>query len=597
MQTAMPTLQLTGGHSSRKKPPTGLISSLTFFCHIPVFQSYNRARKETDLNTAFLKKNLLGCVLSCLLGTMNLSIGATHLIRIGLAGFPTSLLHYLGYDEYSEAITSLVLEPLVTLDPQTLQPQAALARRFDENGSKTRFEFEIHPKATFSDGSPVTAADVLATWNQLKTAGPPAATYAALFDGIEHCQALSSQKVVFTSKQPVAAGLGLFSQLFIMPAKVFIGKSLLKDFNESFVGSGPYRIDQVVWGKSISLKRNKQYWGFREKSNERKYQLEQVEFIVQSDPTALFHMLVKDQIDYLYFLSARSWAKDTAHPLFKKGTIKKLEVNNRLPFAMAGIAWNLRKPLFQDVRVRLALAHLFNRDRLIKEFFFDQYLPATGIAHSKSAFHHPKNDPVSFDPQKAHALLKEAGWIQSEGSHQYMKDGKPLQFEILTGNPPAGKYLAFYQEDLRKAGIRITIRVVDWPTYLRMRGQGSFEALDFSRNRDELLRDLDITWHSNGASDPASGNITGFKNKKVDDLLAQLKSETRVSTREHLIQQLDLLISQNHPMAFSWEPKYQRIAFWDRYEFIDPGYHAFSRWNQLFHDWQWKLSPPSVGSP
>lgn len=549
------------------------------------------------MNTAFLKRTFLWWILSGLLGTMNLSVGATHLIRIGMAGFPTSLLHYLGYDEYSEAITSLVLEPLVTLDPQTLQPQTALARRFDENGSRTRFEFEIHPKATFSDGSPVTSADVLATWNQLKTAGPPAAAYAALFDGIEHCQALSSKTVVFTSKQPIAAGLGLFSQLFIMPSKLFAGKSLLKDFNESFVGSGPYRIDHVVWGKSISLKRNAQYWGFQEKTNERKYQLEQVEFVAQSDPTTLFHMLVKDQIDYLYFLSARSWAKDTAHPLFKKGAIKKLEVNNRLPFTMAGIAWNLRKPLFQDVRVRLALAHLFNRDRLIKEFFFDQYLAATGIAHSKSVFHHPKNDPVSFDPQKAHALLKEAGWKQSEGSRQYMKDGKPLQFEILTGNPPASKYLAFYQEDLRKAGIQITIRVVDWPTYLRMRGQGTFEALDFSRNRDEQLRDLEITWHSSGASDPASGNITGFKNKKVDDLLAQLKSETRVSTRERLIQQLDLLISQDHPMAFSWEPKYQRIAFWDRYEFTEPGYYAYSRWNQLFHEWRWKLPQPSVGSP
>lgn len=549
------------------------------------------------MNTALLKRTFLWWVLSCLLGNMNLSHGATDLIRIGLAGFPTSLLHYLGYDEYSEAITSLVLEPLVTLDSQTLQPQAALARRFEENGSRTRFEFEIHPKATFSDGSSVTSADVLATWNQLKTAGPPAATYAALFGGIEDCQALSSKKVVFTSKQPVAAGLGIFSQFFIMPAKVFAGKSLLKDFNESFIGSGPYRIERVVWGKSISLKRNAQYWGFQEKSSERKYRLEQVEFITQSDPTASFHMLVKDQIDYLYFLSARSWAKDTEHPLFKKGSIKKLEVNNRLPFAMAGIAWNLRKPLFQDVRVRLALAHLFNRDRLIKEFFFDQYLPSTGIAHSKSVFHHPKNHPVRFDPQKAHALLKEAGWKQSEGSHQYIKDGKPLQFEILTGNPPASKYLAYYQEDLRKAGIQISLRVVDWPTYLRMRSQGTFEALDFSRNRDEQLRDLDLTWHSKGAADPASGNITGFQNKKVDDLLAQIQSETRASARERLIRQLDLMISQNHPMAFSWEPKYQRIAFWNRYEFTEPGYHAYSRWNQLFHEWQWKLSAPSVGSP
>ncbi|NBT60136.1 hypothetical protein EBT16_15300, partial [bacterium] len=339
--------------------------------------------------------------------------------------------------------------------------------------------------------------------------------------------------------------------------------SLTADFNDTFMGSGPYVFKKVTWGHSVLLNKNPGYWARTEPALKDRYLLEQIEFHTQSDPAILFQMLLKNEIDYLYFLSAKSWAVDTAHPLFKEGKIQKLEVKNKTPFAMAGIAWNLRKPLFQNKHIRKALALLFNRSRLIHDFFYDQYALSTGIAPFASEFHHPENQPILFDPTQAQKLLAQAGW-KLNSKKVLERQGQTFTFEILTGNPPAAKYLAFYQEDLRKAGIVASIRVVDWATYLKLRNSGTFDALDFSRNRDEFMTDLDLTWNGKNASDPQSGNVTGFSHPQVDALLSTLAKTVSGRDRIKLIQSLDKLIADEYPIAFSWEPRFQRIAFWNQ---------------------------------
>ncbi|NBX75803.1 MAG: hypothetical protein EBQ92_04550 [Proteobacteria bacterium] len=507
-------------------------------------------------------------------------------MRVGFAGYPTSNLYYLGFDDYSEAVTSLVLEPLVRLNSDTLAPEPGLAETFSANRENTRFEFKLDSKAKFSDDSAVTPEDVLFTWSILKSSVPNIQAYASLFIDFGDCQ-VSKDKIIFNSKKPIPLGATLFSQFYVLSKKHFSHGTFTKDFNERFIGSGPYVFDQVKWGHSISLNKNPRYWGRDLPTNKGKYFLNRIEFHTQSDPSLLFQMLIKHEIDYLYFLSAKSWAIDTLHPLFQNGSIQKLEVRNQIPFGMAGIAWNLRKPLFQDKRVRKALALLFDRKRLIRDFFYEQYQPTTGVAAYGSEYHHPNNRPVAFDPVQAGTLLKEAGWVLNS-KKVLERNGIPFSFEILTGNPPAAKYLALYQEDLRKSGIQAFIKVVDWGTYLKLRNQGQFDALDFSRNRDPFMTDLDMTWKGSGAQDPQSGNITGFSNTEVDNLLEALHKASAPEERKNLVKKLDKLIAEDFPIAFSWEPKSQRIAFWNEYTFNGRGYHNYSKWNQLFNEWHGK---------
>lgn len=507
-------------------------------------------------------------------------------LRIGLAGYPSSNLFPLGYDEYSEAITSLVLEPLIRLNLDNLKPEPGLGELTSINQSATRFQIEINPLAKFSDGKPVTSEDVCFSFNLIRGPHAKVMAYASLFKVFADCKTNSSHQVIFQAHSSLWTAPQLLAQLYVFPHHLFSKRNFVKDFNQTYLGSGPYVFESVKPGHSVVLKKNPNYWARTLPQSKNKYHLERIEFHTQSEPSALLKMLTQHQIDYLYFLSAKSWVKDTNPPPFKTGKIVKLAIQNKIPFAQAGIAWNLRKPLFQDIRVRKSLALLFNRKKLIHDFFYQQYELATGVAPPLSEFHHPSNFPVAYNPQEASLLLKKAGWkLNSQGVLE--KNKRLLKFELLTGHPPSSKIWAFYQEDLRKAGIQLSIRVVDWATYIRLRNAGQFEALDFSRNRDELMTDLALTWHSSRASNPSLGNVTGFKDPEVDRLLDQIAKTPLGKKRTQMIQEVDLLISKQIPMAFSWEPRSQRIAFWNQYSFNPPGFFQYSRWNQLFHTWKW----------
>ena len=518
-------------------------------------------------------------------GTAPIREPASNRIRVGMLGFPLSNLFFLGFDEYSEAVSYLVLEPLVRLSLTNLEPEPALAQSFAKNALHTEFDFELDPHAHFSDGTPVTAEDVLFTWDSIHKPENRTQAFASLFSSIRSCQVISAHKVRFFADKPVADGFALFESFLILPKRHFSNKVFHRDFNESYIGSGPYIFDKVEWGKSISLKANPNYWARKRADKQSRFLIQRVEFQIQTEPALLNEMLLKDEIDYLYYLSAKSWAKDTIGPLFSEHQINKMEVKNQNPFAVAGIAWNMRKPLFSDPKVRKALGLLFDRQRLIKDLFYDQYQLSAGIAPIRSEYHHPDNNPLHYDPQAAVQLLFQAGW--KKNSHGVLEKGDtPFTFEILTGNPPAAKHLAIYQEDLKKVGIQASIRIVDWSSYLRLRSQGNFDALDFSRNRNFQMNDLETTWHSSGSKDP-SGNITGFSDPAVDSLLEQLRRPLPQKKKSEVIRRLDKLISEAYPIAFSWEPTSTRIAYWNRYSFKKPGYLPFSRWINVFHFWKW----------
>lgn len=515
------------------------------------------------------------------------AIPARNEIRIGLSGFPPSNLFYLAFDEYSDAITQLVLEPLVRLNLDDLTPEPALASSFSTRSEAGQFEFQLNPKARFSDGSPVTSEDVLFTCATLTDAFEKGRTPLELPSYLISCEALSPRGVRIKTKTPFPAGLGAFSEFYVLSKKHFSKGTFFNDFNSQYVGSGPYRFREVAWGKAVVLQRNPDYWANEEAQEKGRYFLDTISFHTRTNPNLLLKLLLNHEIDYLYFLSSQSWIQDTQSAPFKNGSIRKLEVKNKLPFNLAGIAWNLRKPIFSDIRVRKALAHLLNRERLIKDFFFDQYQLSSGIAYNESIYHHPQNRPLGYDPSIAQRLLKEAGWVANKKSI-LEKDGKPFSFEILSGNPPAAKYLAFYQEALRKAGIELRIKIVDWATYIKLRNEGRFDAIDFSRNRNEKMLDLEMLWLSQDEKGQPLDNLFGYKNPEANRLLTQLRSCHEESRRIALIRELDKLIADDHPMAFTWEPKHQRIAFWDQYDFKAPGYRSFSRWNQLFIEWKRK---------
>lgn len=248
------------------------------------------------------------------------------------------------------------------------------------------------------------------------------------------------------------------------------------------------------------------------------------------------------------------------------------------------IAWNLRRPLFQDVRVRHALSYLMPREQWIRDFFFNQYVPAAGIVGVKSKNHSPNNRPFVFDPKKATQLLDAAGWkVGPEGKR--VKDGKPFRFEMLSDSPALEKVLTLYQEQLRKYGIEMKFHSVEWAQAAKLVDNREFDAFPFARGREVDPGNFGAEWGAESAGVPGTENLTGYHDPEVDRLARTIDQTFDREKRRSLVRKLDEKIARDQPMSWCWEPTYFRIGYWNRFGFPGKGYFPYSYWNDVFQYW------------
>ncbi len=243
-------------------------------------------------------------------------------------------------------------------------------------------------------------------------------------------------------------------------------------------------------GESIRLKRSATYWGLNLPENIGRYNFDRITYRTVPDQNMEFEVFKKGEIDYFYFLMAKMWEQETDSVAFRHHYIQKLKATNLLPYATQGIAWNLRRPLFQDRDTRVALSLLMNRKKLISDLFFNNYVPSSGIVPVTSEYHSPLNSPLPYDPARAKALLQAAGWLPG-GDGLLVKNGRRFEFELITDNSNALRYLTVFQEAFLKAGIKMNLRVIDWSTRLKARRRGKFRRRRcFSHPRTYPLRFL-----------------------------------------------------------------------------------------------------------
>lgn len=504
---------------------------------------------------------------------------------IGFAGYPKALLFYLGFDELSNGVNALILESLLDSDLQTYDPIPLLAQEVTESADHKTITFKLNPKAKFSDGKPVTTEDVKFTWDTIMNPKNKTAPLQAYFSSFEGLEVVDAQTVKFKVKRLHFNNLQKVGGLQILPKHFFSKGDFNKAFNNKLLGSGPYILEKAETGKRILLKRDPNYWGKDLPQNIGRYNFDKINFKAVPDYNVQFELFKKGDIDYFYFLIAKTWATETSSGPFEKGWVSKIKAENLLPYATQGVCWNMRKPLFQDRKVRTALSYLMNREKLIKDLFYDNYDAASGVVGRKSEFHSPKNEPIPYDPKKAKQLLEEAGWKTVGADGVLTKDGARFEFEILTDNPAGHRWLTVYQEDLKKMGIKMTIRTQDWATKLKLTDDWQFDATDIARGREIMPADFDVMWGSAQADIKGSSNTCGYKNPEVDELSKKIDETFDKAERVKLVRQLDEIIARDQPMSFAWEPKFLRLAHWNRYGFPGKGYFNYSYWWNAFHYW------------
>jgi peptide/nickel transport system substrate-binding protein len=305
-------------------------------------------------------------------------------------------------------------------------------------------------------------------------------------------------------------------------------------FNRRPVGSGPFRFGSWDSDVSIRLLRDEGYWegppNFRE-------------YLIRILPDALTSELA-------FYAGTSDGYTAQAHQVARLQNDPRFHVNSVLGLGYSYIGYNLRRPVFQDVRVRTALGMAIDVDEIIRYVLYGQGRRTTGPFPQQTAYYDPDVPPVPYDPAGAARLLAEAGWRKNaEGILE--KDGKPLEFTLITnsGNDERQAIMVIAQNAWRRLGVKVEILALEWAVFIRERvNKVDFDALVLAWGMD-LNADLYQIFHSSQTG-PQQLNFVGYVNPRADELMVRIRREYDDARQTAMARELHRLIAHDQPYTF-----------------------------------------------
>jgi len=494
-----------------------------------------------------------------------------------------------------DGLEMLVFETLAT--PSLDEPFAAyglLAKDIEVAADKLSVTYTLNEQAKFSDNTPVTPEDVKFSLDTLKsTAAHP--FYQAYFQDISRAEVLDAHRVRFhfarrnRELHMIASQMPVFAKAFYS-AHPFGEVSLTPP-----LGSGPYVVAEVNPGKSITYRRNPNYWGADLNVRQGMFNYDRIVFKYYKDQIVSVEAFKAHEFDLMDVNIAKQWARDLTGPKFDDGRIVKALLPHHNNAGMQGFVMNIRHPLFQDRRVREALGLAFDFEWTNTTLFFDQYsrcnsyfsnspLAAAGIPKGleldyltpfkgqipPEVFTTPLNPPTATPPHSLRAnlreamkLLREAGWAIKNG--KLVNDqGHPFSFEIMLVSPSFERVFAPYVQNLAKLGITATYRTIDPTLYMRRLNSFDFDmtVTVFGQSQSPGNEQRDY-WHSSSADREGSRNLIGIKDPAVDALVDKIIYAEKQEEITAACHALDRVLWHNHFVVPNWYVAKHRVAYWN----------------------------------
>ncbi|HEY7446709.1 MAG TPA: extracellular solute-binding protein [Vicinamibacterales bacterium] len=487
--------------------------------------------------------------------------------------FPTTLR--LNGPEANTVLNSMIggmaYETLLGLHPTTLDYIPVLATHWQISPDKMTYRFRIDPNARFSDGQPVTADDVIASWALMVDKGLQDPMTELVYTKYDKPVAESRYIVRVTSKVLNWRNFLYFAaSMPILPAhvlKTVNGDRYVKEYNFKLLpGTGPYVINEadVVKGRSITIRRRPGYWAENVRRNIGSNNFDEIREIVVRDQKLAIEMFKRGDLDYYAPVNATFWVQELGDiDRIQRGLIQKRKVYNDNPMGTVGMAINMRKPPFDDVRVRQALAHLLNRPLIVEKLFYSEVIPIDSY-YSGGIYENPKNPKMQYDPQLAVKLLAEAGWKDRDAQGRLTRNGQPLTMELMYANKITEPALTTYQEELRKLGVTLNLRFLTPETMFQLMGDRRFDLIYLGWT-GLLFPNPETSYKSTLADANSTNNVTGIKNQRIDQLLDIYDREFDTQKRLEIIREIDGILANIHPYVLTWDTPYQRIAFWNKF--------------------------------
>lgn len=493
-----------------------------------------------------------------------------------MSDFPSTLRYYgPNVTAWNQMLHGMAYETLLGLHPTTLAWTPALATHWQISDDKLTFRFRLDPNARFSDGTPVTAEDVVASWRLTVDKGLQDPARTLIYSNFEEPTVESKYLVSVRAKTVNWQNFLYFSGLYIYPAhllKGLTGEAYIRDYNYKMLpGTGPYAVAEqdVEKGKLVRIRRRTDYWAEKHRRNIGTANFDRIEQVVVRDRNLEFEMFKKGDVDYYLVNRAQMWVEDLDYENITRGLNQKRKIFNHNPQGVQGVAMNTRREPLNDVRVRKALRHLFNRESMVEKLMYNEYVMADSMFPA-SVYENPNNEKITYDPQRAIQLLAEAGWSQRDAQGRLTKNGRPLSIEIVYGDMASERFFTVYQEDLRKVGITLNLRFTTFETLVKLLDERTFGMASIAYT-GSIFPSPEQSWLGRLADEKNTNNITGFKNTRGDAIIDQYSKEFDFNRRVTLLQELDGLITNDHHWILEWTAPYERIVYWNKFG-QPPGY-------------------------
>lgn len=463
--------------------------------------------------------------------------------------------------------------------------------------------YHINPKAYFWDGTPVTAQDVKASMDALLTKG--VMSMRSYLSDVKETQVIDRQTVKFIFKSKDNQEI----KLTVAQMPIWSKKSIDGYFDKvgltPLMGSGAYKVGTIDAGRAITYVRDPNYWGAKPDAgvvvNVGRYNFDQIKYVYYQNPEVAFEGFKSGEYFFRAENKARTWSTGYNFPAVKAGMIIKAQIANNNPVPMQAIVMNLRRPIFQDIRVRQAMTLAYDFEWLNKTMFYGQYerlqsffhgsaLAATGMPTPQelavinpllpdlepiqrqavlSDWQAPKSTGDGFNRDnllKARELLLQAGF-KYQNMKLYQPDGQPAKLEFLSADDKNARIVLPFLRNLQRLGFDASFRQADVPQYLERTRRYDYDMIiDMFAQSLSPGAEQTYMWGSQAADEKGNQNSAGIKNKAIDAVIAKLIVSKNRDDIVLYSKVLDRLLRAGYYVVPTYGKHTDNVAYWKFYE-------------------------------
>jgi len=472
-----------------------------------------------------------------------------------------------------------------------------IARDIDLAEDRMSVTYTIDENARFSDGTPITPEDVQFSLTTLKSdAAHP--FYQAYLHDITSSDILDKNRIRFNFARVnrelhlIASQVPIFSKKFYTEHP-FDDPSMVPP-----IGSGPYVVQSVNPGKSITYMRNPDYWAADHPARKGMFNFDTITFKYFRDQIVSVEAFKANEFDFMYINIAKQWARDLVGPKFDSKQIIKEYLPHRNNQGMQGFVFNLRNPLFQDRRVRQALGMAFDFEWANNKLFFNEYtrsasyfsnsdlaakslpegleldyllpfkdqLPPEVFTEPLTPYSTDTPNGIRDNLRTARNILMEAGWSVQDG-RLVNQEGKPFEFEILLVSPSFERVMAGYVNNLEKLGVNASYRTIDPALYIDRLNRFDFDmtvhVFGQSQSPGNEQRDY---WYSTSADRQGSRNLIGIKDPVIDQLVDKIIYAATQEELKAACRALDRVLWYGFYVVPNWYVARHRVSYWNKFK-------------------------------